>query len=140
MEEHDTKEYEISFLFTDEGAFSDVLAAVKNHGAEVTFEGPPKRVALAYPIKKEAHAFFGYCHARLLPERLGALKKELELHPAVARVLMTTPPLKKAERFAPSPEREAGALASREPPTPKRREALPLSNEELEKKIGEILQ
>lgn len=139
-EEGEKKEYEIAFLVEDEAAVPSVLTILKEHGAEVGFEGPCRRISLPYEIAGRPHASFGYCHFATAPPRVGELEKALRLHAGVLRVLISTPPFKKGAQRGARQKEEAVALTTSEPSAPRKHEPLPLSNEELEKKIGEILQ
>jgi len=131
------KEYEIAFLLKAEESISEVVSALKQHEGEIGAEGTLRKVVLAYPIRKMNEAFFGYCHFRLLPERVSSLDHMLQVNPAVLRFLIITPPFAKASSILSRPRQESYV---RQTPSPAPAEPLPLSNEDLEKKIGEILQ
>ncbi len=138
MEEiRDKKSYEISFLAKNEGDVEQVLKTLKSAGGEITSEGPIAKINLAYPIKKQHSAYFGYFHFSAEPTGLEQLKNDLNINPAVLRFLIITPPLirDKAKPFV--------AAKRRLPSTPlvtEKRPPLPLSNEALEKQLKEILQ
>jgi ribosomal protein S6 len=133
----ETKDYEVAFLAKDERGKEAVQGALRRAGGEVLLEGPSERIPLAYPVRHEAAAYFGYVHVRLVPSALAALNHELTVTPDVLRHLIVTPPFSKMrQRTAPRlrPQAAAPALAPRRAP-----ESLPLSNEELSRKIEEIL-
>lgn len=135
----DKKEYELAFLIKEEGELPAVLDSIKRHGAEISLEGPLKNLSLAYKIKKQTSAIFGYCHFQLEPENLSALDHDLRMNSPIIRFLVITPPFSKAKS---SPSR----ISARSRISPSKSEdvpaksTLPLSNEALEKKIEEILQ
>lgn len=143
MESADKKEYEIAFLAKTEEDAKGVLQSLKGFEAEITFEGPVTRTTLAYRIKKEDVALFGYCHFSIFPEKAKELSGELQLKPGIIRFLLITPPFSKQKpklrdmdsRGVPggAPEYVRRERSHEIRPTP-------LSNEALEKKIEEILQ
>lgn len=143
MDEKDLKEYEISALFKAENDVPSFLGLLRQHGAEITMESPLRRLALAYPIKKETQAEFGCFHFRAKPDAIAQISKDLETSSIVLRSLIITPPFVKAKPQPLTPRVKTG-----EPETKteiidrplQKKPALPLSNEALEKKIEEILQ
>ena len=135
----DKKEYELAFLIKEEGEVVAVLNLVKRHGAEISLEGPLKNLSLAYKIKKQSSAIFGYCHFRLEPENLSALTHDLRLDSPIIRFIIITPPFAKTKSSSPKilTRSKISSLKSENAPT---KFTIPLSNEALEKKIEEILQ
>ena len=132
------REYEIAFLVKEEPTIPDVLGMLKRNGAEISFEGAFKKIALSYEIAHELHAYFGYFHFSIPRDKIAALEKELRMSSDIMRFLIVTPPLRRGEKRATPTLKEAEAsTVSREVPT--KAGTLPLSNEELEKKIDEIL-
>ena len=85
VEEKDKKEYELAFIVKTEVDVQDVMKSLKDAGAEVSFEGPVNRIALAYPIKKEDSGLFGYACFNLLPEKISGLSQELRIKVGVLR-------------------------------------------------------
>jgi len=139
-ETRDPKEYELAFLAKDEQGKEAVSGIVRRAGGEVLLEGPYERIPLSYPVAHETSAYFGYLHARLAPEAIVSLGHELSIAPGIIRHLLITPPFAKMRQRAPRPR----PMASMVPPATTggvRRvsESLPLSNEELSKRIEEIL-
>ncbi len=136
-EPRDPKTYEISFLATDEKGAGEMLQLLKRQGADITLEGPCERITLAYPIKKEVSAFFGYVQFRAATEALRAVDRDIRAHPMILRFLIVS------SLFVRQKPREIPRLRPRAPIAPlsieRSRETLPLSNEALEKKIEEIL-
>lgn len=136
-EKPDNKEYEISFLTKEEGGGAEIMKLLKQHAFEVEFENPAKKIALAYKIKKELNAYFGFIHAKGDPSEIKNLTHDLESNPQILRFLIITPPFSKAKTVSqkPRPTRISKPKAETEEKT-----NLPISNEALEKKIEEILQ
>lgn len=138
-DEKDKKQYEMSFLLKEEVTLPVVLKFVKDLGGEVDFEGPTQKIALAYPIEKEMSAFFGYIHFSMDPAEIAHVVHEMETKPGILRHLIITPPFKKSEA-RPRPDM-AVARASRAvaPRAESAKPAETLTNEDLEKRIEEIL-
>lgn len=136
------KEYELSFLLKSDEAASEVLRVLGRAGAEIFLEGPREAIPLAYPVRKETNAVFGYVHFRAFPDAIRAVTQELRLLPPVLRFLVITPPfVKLRSRWEQAPRPKPIGTEPELPPEPARQpSSLPLSNEALEKKIEEILQ
>lgn len=137
METAEAKSYEISFLLKDEVAAHDLVKILKQEGADIRFEGPLKKVSLAYPMKKEQQGHFGYFHFELSPEKIGIIDREFKMNQKILRFLIVTPPFMKS---TPAPSSRPVRSEFEEKRTLPNKSLLPLSNEELEKKIDEILQ
>lgn len=145
MEEtKDKKEYEIGFLVKNESDAQTIRQFLVEHGAEIISEGLPKEINLAYKIKKETKAWFGFFRFQIEPTTTVFLKKELRTFSFVLRFLIlrsvkkapsptvSAPKKKKLTKTFPR-AKEKSQLEEKAPPSP-------LSNEEIEKKIEEILQ
>lgn len=134
--------YELSFLIKDETVAAEISKIMRRHGAEVVSEQLPKKMDLAYKIKKEGHAFFGYfCfHSTAADAKL--LEHDLGTNPAVLRFLIIRLPRKRYIAFGGElPMQKAKPVAvPREIAGADKRPIQPISNEALEKKIEEILQ
>ena len=136
-EEKDKKEYEISFLVRQEEQSQEVVSVLNRHGAQISHEGQVSKIRLAYPIKKEANAYFGYLWFFAEPDAVVAIDNDLRLNKEVLRFIVLTSPVKKSSserrdvRETPksAPQIPAPVLQERE-----------LTNEDLEKKLEEILQ
>lgn len=137
--EKDKKHYELAYLAKSEDAAREVTEMVKSIGAEVSFEAPLSKLPLAYPVKKEKAAHFGYLHFISAPDLIADLDRSLKTLPSVLRFLIITPPFVKAQgrserTFSAGAPRTKSAAPRMSQPKP-----APLSNEALEKKIEEIL-
>ena len=137
--------YEISILAPEEERVQEVIALLKKHGAEETAPAvEARRITLAYPIKKHTAAYFAVFAFVADPETIGALTHDLNLSGSVLRFLILAatprphtpevPPVPRAEAPAPAerPRRRTG-----EKPEPRSGEAV--TNEELERRLEEIL-
>ncbi|HTY40112.1 MAG TPA: 30S ribosomal protein S6 [Candidatus Paceibacterota bacterium] len=145
----DQKDYEISFLGRDEKAAEALLKALKQHEAEILMEGPVEKIALEYKIEHLSSAYFGYIHFRIAPAAAKALEHDLATESQIIRFLIITPPFQKQKprwegRVGMRTRDEAPAVDGAEAPAvahpaDAKPEALPLTNEALEKRIEEIL-
>jgi len=141
------KGYELSFLLKEEGDATQLQQLLSQHGCEVSLASDIKRIALAYPIKKETSAFFGYVHINANPEDLTALVHQLELEPWCLRTLVVG---EQYRRIIETPERIVsrgsrvdsrgeGEEEKTPSPSPSKQRGDAVTNEELEKKLEEIL-
>lgn len=151
------KKYEIGFLVKAEENKNELIKILKNRGFLIIDDGEISRIKLAYPIEKENFAFFGYLYFSGDSEKIKALNKELKTSPKILRHLVISRPVimrkvenktafEKAELisekiYAPayveaSADVEVLADGPARKITPKTEV---LSNEELEKKLEEIL-
>ena len=129
------KDYEISYLAKSEGGEEEVRQAIKREAGEILLDNPAQRIVLAYPIKKEKSAYFGYVHFCMDSERMAALDHDLRTKADILRFLLITPPFAKTRLRSALRPRTAETVEKKPAPAP----PTPLSNEDLEKKIEEIL-
>ncbi len=145
----DQKNYEIAFLLSPAIAEQDVLvnagkisALIENQKGIVRHAEKPRLRALAYPIKKQNRAYFGWTAFTLAPESVTGLKKSLD-DPAIGLlrflIMVEEKAAMRAKARAPSamPPRRApfGTAAPRQIPE----EKTPLNLEALDKRLEEIL-
>lgn len=136
MEEKDIKKYELSFLVKEEGDDKKVLEFISKEGGSIDLEPQATKISMAYPINGFNQAYFGYVHFSVKPEVIANLEHELVTRDFVLRHLIITPPFVKDSKV--KQEEKASAEVKTESKTePARTESL--TNEELEKKIEEIL-
>ncbi len=95
----DTKIYEFAFLLngrlneTDAVALFDKLENIFQEAeAKIIKKSNLERKFLAYPIKKEGEAYFGYFHLELDPEKVAEIKEKFRYENGVLRQLCLTPP------------------------------------------------
>lgn len=130
------KEYEISFLLTSPEAEKELAGVLAKAGAEVYFQKPPASIQLAYKIKRQVSALFGFYHFRATPDAIKQIKEALNLTPSVLRFLIITPPVKmQSEQAA---ERREMRSADKKTATAAPSSPI-LSNEALSEKLEEIL-
>ncbi len=137
--EIEKKQYEMSFLVKEEDGAKTVLKFIKELGGDIELEGPVMKIALSYPIKKQTSGFFGYFHFAFSPAEVKHLEHEMETSVEILRHLIITPPFKKME---PRPRPEVSHVSSARVQAPRAPEGVKpeaLTNEDLEKKIEEIL-
>jgi ribosomal protein S6 len=138
--EKDKKNYELAYLAKNEEAAHEVSEMVKSVGAEVSFEAPLTKLPLAYPVKKEKAAHFGYMHFISDPGLIADLDRSLKTLPSVLRFLIITPPFVKSQGRSERPASSGSAPRAKfATPRMSQPKPTPLSNEALEKKIEEIL-
>lgn len=142
-----TKNYEIGFLAKTEDGKEEIAKTLRAYNASNTEHGPVSRIRLAYPIKKETAAFFGYFYFSAEPSAIAKIKGDLKMNSKILRFLVVFAPKKQS-----GPVRQS-KLSAAEPPAQKMEEgavkadnrpqppfsARELSNEELEKKLEEVL-
>ncbi|PIU98642.1 hypothetical protein COS61_00280 [Candidatus Wolfebacteria bacterium CG03_land_8_20_14_0_80_40_12] len=139
------KKYEIGFLIKVEEDKKELLKILNNYQALIAEEGRVSKINLAYPIKKENFAYFGYLYFSCDPEKIKELRNELKGLSKILRFIIISRLVsaKKDEvkiRTGASQEVPRQPAPSREAvKTVKAPKAETLSNEELEKKLEEIL-
>lgn len=141
--ESSTKKYEIGYLSSSETGSDELKKVLATYGAEVVEEGAVNRIKLAYPIKKEQFAFFSYIHFNVATNAIVKIKEDLKFVSSILRVLIIAEPVSavlenKTREYA-SRERREIPKAEEERPKVKSAPTAELSNEELEKKLEEIL-
>lgn len=142
MEKQEGKRtYEIAYLlhFEEEGA--EIMSALKQVEAEIVKEGQLSHIKLAYPIKKEKSAYFGYLNFSVEPSQIEKLTSLLQLNSKVLRFLIVTPFSQRGEGSVRREEMKDVLRTEARPPQKQRSvvETQVLSNEALEEKLEEIL-
>ncbi|MDD4931732.1 MAG: 30S ribosomal protein S6 [Candidatus Colwellbacteria bacterium] len=146
------KHYEISFLARNEGDKDLVTKALADIGAEITNQGRYSEIRLAYPVKKQTVAYFGFYDFMAEADKIAVLEGVLRYSEAILRSLIITPPPRKP---APRAERrpvEGSSAAPAEIEAPEANEEIeapepvaekseePEVNEELlDQKLNEII-
>ncbi len=134
------KTYEIALMMPEEGSYEEIKTMIAAHGGQVLVEGAPKRLALAYPIKKATHAVFTYLHVLLSPESAKMIEKEMLHNQHIIRgMVLVVPPVKppkvkKEKKDKEGKEKEGGVKK-----TKKATDGGALTNEALEKTIQEMM-
>ena len=158
------KNYELSFLIKKEEDSQKILDGLKHAGASVIHGGQTQRIRLSYPIKKENAAYFGYLYFSAEPKIIVNLDHQFKIQPEILRfsfLSLTAIPQQFSSRpasrssyqprtyqsrtavnGAPTQKEiitEARQMPAVEVVTAKTKDASGLSNEELEKKLEEML-
>ena len=144
--DHDPKNYELAYLLSSAISEEEVLARageittlIEENKGVLKHSENPKKVKLAYPVKKEKTAFFGYITFTIDPELVTVLAKKIK-RPEVLRYLLIEEEVgRRPPAFRPQPSRPP-VLRQRPAPreeVPKEEEKLDL--EALDKKLEEIL-
>ncbi len=130
--------YEISFILKEEDA-SSIKKVFSSYEVEVPALQELRKIRLAYPIKKSEYGFLGYFTFETSPENLEKIFKDLKLKEDLFRYMVTKPGEKETEVKEGRRVTQAAAPYSKKTDEPKRHPDPVLTNEELEKKIEEIL-
>ena len=136
-----TKIYEICYLLTSSGTEQEIVNVLNQQQSEILHQEALKEARLAYPIKKQQTANFGFIHFVTLPENVNKIKAALALNAGILRLLIISfsadkIPEKKVSVRSQQPDSkplQVGDVKIAKPDTNI------LSNEALEKKIEEIL-
>lgn len=134
------RKYELAFVIKSEG-FAVIAKLLASGGFTVLTENPLEKIQLAYPIKKENYAYFGYCHLEGEPAAIKNLRTDLKLNSEVLRYLIITPPFIKKPAWRKSEPTNSPEETKFNPPANRQSPSTEpaLTNEALEKKIEEIL-
>jgi len=149
-----TSVYEIGYLIADTvpeekvSAEADTVKSfITKAGASVIAEGSPIKEALAYTIRKKTlggsydkhdSAYFGWVKFELASDKVEAVKKAIEAHPSVIRMLLITTVAENTylgKRASAVPAATGKKAASAE----EKKEAAPASIEEMDKSIDEMV-
>ena len=143
----EAKQYEVAYLVSSSVNEEDVLAHAGTmsaliegeHGAVRHLERPKKR-KLAYPVKKEKSAYFGWTTFTMAPRSVLSLDTKIKIAPNILRHMIVEEEVETRRPFVPVHQRSSGI-----PPQQKvipREEQKPeekLDLEALDKKLEEIL-
>jgi ribosomal protein S6 len=146
------KQYEVSFLLRKEEDVPKLVKNLEEAGAQIIERGRVSEIRLAYPVRKERSALFGYIIFEAPAEKIKGLSDRLTLDKDILRFLIVTPAhgkitVQPAERPKPKevepekPEEPKEATAEtfddKSPETGIKEKEV--SSEELDKKLEEIL-
>ena len=142
----EAKNYELGFLIKEEASDEQIINLLKGYKAEILHEGKPRKVKLAYAIKKQIAAFFGYVHFSLNPESIKPLKEQLKLNDNILRsVIFSISKVQASKiddtRMERQPELSGDKIRERKKPSDEapRKKPEVVDNDLLEKKLEEIL-
>ena len=111
MNEAENKlKYELAYLLNPEIAeekldseTADLLKIISENGGKAVESNIPKKRWLAYPVKKQAQAYFGVVYFNADKENLDGIKKNLYFNKKVLRFLIINEPLRKPEPVITAP-------------------------------------
>ncbi len=143
MDEKDPKTYELAVLVKAEEELAGITAILKSHGVALQGEMQAKKLALAYPVKKEKEATFGSVRFDAVPSVAKALEDELRLKPELLRtMIIVADPISEPRSYGDESrmKHKPRTAAATVPVAPAPRESQgSLTNDDLEKKLEEIL-
>jgi ribosomal protein S6 len=122
---------------------SEVENVVSSNGGRISYAKDPEKLRLSYPIKKEQFAYFGYVQFALEDgQALSVMNEQLKLNNSVLRYLIV--------KVHPVSGKDADTLkrstmgdkrrTGRGKTVAKPSEAQPVKEEELEKKLEDIIE
>ena len=135
----DKKEYEIALLLKAEEDINSAKELMKKHGFDVTFESPFRRMSLAYTIKKETSAVFGWFYVMAQTDSIKDFTKEIKNETWCIRSLVVKDPVKRDTDKTEGAERYQRKEVSAKPKEEEKPASTSVTNEDLEKKLEEIL-
>lgn len=129
--EPNIRTYEIAFLLSrpeGESIVGDVFTRARG---EITHRSQLNEIKLAYPIRKQSSAHFGFFRVKASPEAITAISGALRREETVLRFLVVThAPKERGGGFDRARRREEGRVAPR---------TEVLTNKALEEKLEEIM-
>src|SRR3989339_363514 len=109
-ETENKKEYELAYLLAPDVAeekldseTADLLKIISENGGKAIESNTPKKRWLAYPVKKQAQAYFGVIYFNIDKENLSIIKKNLSFNKNVLRFLIVNKSLKKTKPVIATP-------------------------------------
>lgn len=145
--DRDPKNYELAYLLSPAIPEEEILqkageitTLIEENKGVLKHSENPKKIKLAYPVKKEKTAYFGYTTFTIDPELLAALDKKVK-RPEILRYLLVEEEIgRRPPAFRPYPSRSPSL---RPKPAPRqeivKKEDQKLDLEALDKKLEEIL-
>jgi len=148
--EQKNNNYELSFWFSSrleekaiEQKFDNLLKQLEKSGALIIFSQSPQLKQLAYSIKKERNAYFGYIQFESSKGSLARLEEGLRLNNDFIRFMLLNRQPKEKQKVPHSTFRKSifkGRKSKKEEGVKKGpKEEKVISLEELDKKLSEIL-
>lgn len=149
------KNYEIGFLLKPEKDRQNLITSLINHQMSINKESQISRIKLAYPIKKENFAYFGSIYFSGNPENIKKLTEDLKHNSQILRFIIVSKPIYETSPEQPPPipyfqSQKVKSISeeklnysesaeSKKQLLKKSQKPEELSNEDLEKKLEEIL-
>jgi len=148
--EQKNNNYELSFWFSSrleekaiEQKFDNLSKQLEKSGALIIFSQSPQLKQLAYPVKKERNAYFGYIQFELSKDSLMRLEEGLRLNNDLIRFMVLNMKPKEEQKvprstFSKSVFKEQKSKREEKVKDEFKEEKV-ISLEELDKKLSEIL-
>jgi ribosomal protein S6 len=102
----DAKNYEVSYLLSPTLAEAEVLgytgklsSLIEELGGTIRRAEQPRKLKLAYEIKKQENAYFGWTTFRLQPQRIAEFEKRFKGHTETLRFLILEEEIEKRKPF-----------------------------------------
>lgn len=148
--EQKNNNYELSFWFSSrlgekaiEQKFDNLLKQLEKSHALIIFSQSPRLKQLAYPVKKERNAYFGYVQFELSKDSLARLEEGLRLNNDLIRFMVLNMKPKEEQKvphhFLRKPVFKEQKSKKEERVKEGLKEEKVISLEELDKKLSEIL-
>ncbi|MDP3770403.1 MAG: 30S ribosomal protein S6 [Candidatus Sungbacteria bacterium] len=144
--EQETTNYELAYLLPSTVPETEVLmyagklsALIEEQKGVIKHVQEPRKQKLAYPIKKERNAYFGWTTFRLNPLGIKALEKKLKTESTILRYLIVLEETRLKAPIFRTPIPKSGSVKT--PAIPREAQNLDekLDLEALDKKLEEIL-
>jgi ribosomal protein S6 len=152
IEDKDPKNYELAILVKSEEQLPEIVAFLGQHEATIAGEPRVRKIALAYPVKKETEAVFASYLFSAVPSQAKKLEQDLAVRQDILRSMIiiaipvedTRTTSNEGASYAPRrprPTTRPSEPTSSAPAAPKSAAPAPehLTNDALEKRIEEIL-
>ncbi len=149
-----TAVYEIGYLIANTvpeekvSAEADTVKSfITGAGASIVAEGSPMKEELAYTIRKKTlggsydkhdSAYFGWVKFELATDKIEAVKKAVEAHPSVIRMLLITT-VRENTYLGKHASAAVAAPGKKAVDVEEKKEAAPASIEEMDKSIDEMV-
>lgn len=131
--------------------FAEIKTLIENHGGTLVAEEAPKAMKLAYTMVKKQEgknikfdsSFFGWVKFEMTADQVVLLKKEIDLEKSVLRFIIIKT-VKESTMFQPKPvfrtaEVEAKPIENKPEIEDVKKDATPISDEELDKTIEDLV-
>jgi len=149
----ENKNYEIGFLAKDESDREGLVKILKENQFSIINDGQISRIKLAFPIKKEDFAYFGFFHFSGDPANIKNLSATIKTESKILRFTIVPQPIfreregrysegghsDQSKSFSEQSKAQATHFPFSSPAPKKTVRSEALSNEALEKKLEEIL-
>ena len=102
----DAKNYEVAYILSPILGEQEVLAytaklstLIEESGGTIRCAEQPRKLKLAYEIKKQENAYFAWTTFRMQPERIAEVEKKLKSHSELLRFLIVEEEIEKRKPF-----------------------------------------